>query len=262
MRYTHGGLERFDQSATTQGLRLVFSGGVLKDLLDVNIHLAEDRRRDRVTATLVGQNRHATLDTQRLEDGFRDSIRQTIERTDHDDSIVAFAVGLQPFAHCRNDFAIERGRDVLRSFRDQRRDIVGTGDQQSCFTEQFAIVFLGLVLHLIAQPLLQVFFPIGLKSPRASLDPRVAAGLQPPAFGRSGHAVIGCIEQEIAQIDRFENDAAFGIEVASAVHEKRAEAGEEIAGDHDAGTSQRIMRPRQRRHAINESGQLGSELVE
>jgi hypothetical protein len=48
-------------------------------LLDGNLHLAQERRRDRVAVAFVSQDRHAMLEAQRFEDGFRDAERQTID---------------------------------------------------------------------------------------------------------------------------------------------------------------------------------------
>lgn len=128
---------------------------MIDHLLDVDVHLSEDRRRDCVAVALAGQNGHAALDAQRLEDGFRDPVGETVERADDDDSIVALTLGIEPFANRRDDFTIERGGNVFRGFREQCRDIVWPGDQQPGPAEQTAVVFLGPALHPITQPLLQ-----------------------------------------------------------------------------------------------------------
>ena len=79
----------------------------LPDLIVMDIDLPKKGRRDRVTVAFVGQDRGAALQAQRLEDGFRDSIRQAVKRPNNDDSIIAFAIGLQPFVDGWNRLAIE-----------------------------------------------------------------------------------------------------------------------------------------------------------
>ncbi len=43
------------------------SGCAFKNLLDVDVNLTEDRRRDRIAVTLIGQNRHPVPDTEGLQ---------------------------------------------------------------------------------------------------------------------------------------------------------------------------------------------------
>ena len=84
----------------------------------------------------------------------------------------------------------------------------------------------------------------------------------PPALGGSGHALISGIEDEVAHVHRFENDAAFGVKLGDAFHEKRTETGEKISRDRNSRTAQRIARARQRRQPVNEAGQSGMKLTE
>ena len=81
---------------------------VFKNLLDMHVDLAQDRRRDGVAVAFVGQHRHAALDAERLEDGFGDAKRQAVERPDEDDAVVALAFRPHAIAHGGNDLAVDR----------------------------------------------------------------------------------------------------------------------------------------------------------
>jgi hypothetical protein len=89
------------------------SGGVFEDLLDVDIDLPQEGRRDGVAVAFVGQDGGALLQAQRLENGFRYPVGQTVKRPDDNDPIVALVVGLQPLADGRDGFAIKGGRDMF-----------------------------------------------------------------------------------------------------------------------------------------------------
>ena len=60
---------------------------------------------------------------------------------------------------------------------------------------------------------------------------------QPQAISDGG--VVAGVERQVVQIDRLEDDAVLGIEAAHALHEKRTEAREKVAGNHDAWAGQR-----------------------
>ena len=76
--------------------RVPVSGSAIEDLLGVDIHLPEKRRRDRVTIALVSQNGHALLDAERLEDCLRDAVGQTVERPDDDEAVVTLVAASNP----------------------------------------------------------------------------------------------------------------------------------------------------------------------
>src|ERR1019366_3954912 len=110
-------------------------------------------------------------------------------------------------------------------------------------------------LRLVIGPFAQIMLSVRLKNPRAGPGQRQPPGFMPPTAGSLSHAVISAVEQQIAQVNRLENGAAFGIKFSNAFHEKRAEPGEEVAGDYDPRADQRTSSLRQRRQALDEFGQ-------
>ena len=65
--------ENFKNCSLSMGRRsknspLVAAGCVLENLLNVDVHLPQDRRRDRVAVALVGENGHSPLYANRPED--------------------------------------------------------------------------------------------------------------------------------------------------------------------------------------------------
>jgi len=81
---------------------------VIENLLGMNLDLAQERRRDRVAVALIGEDGHASFDAERFQDRLRDAKRQTVERPDDDDPVVAFADGFNPPSQRRNDFTKDR----------------------------------------------------------------------------------------------------------------------------------------------------------
>jgi len=109
------GLQESGESARARDSpgRLGVTRRVGEHLLDVDVHLAEERRRNRVAVALVGQERHPPLQAERLEDRLRDPERQAVERPDQDDAVEALALGLQAIVHRWDNLTEERGGDML-----------------------------------------------------------------------------------------------------------------------------------------------------
>ncbi len=78
MELAHRGLQESGESASARDGpgRLGVTRRVGEHLLDVDVYLAEERRRNRVAVALVGQERHPPLQAERLEDRLRDPERQ------------------------------------------------------------------------------------------------------------------------------------------------------------------------------------------
>ena len=106
--FAHGGPESIHKPLNGRLRFYPALGGVVKNLLDMYFHLPDEGRRDRVPITLVGKDGHASLDAERLEDGFRNAEGQTIEWPNNDQSVVALACGLQSIADGWNGFAAKR----------------------------------------------------------------------------------------------------------------------------------------------------------
>ena len=81
-------------------------------LLDMDVHLAEEGRRDREAVTLVSEDRYSLLNAERLEDGLGDPQWQTVEGTDNDNALISFRLGCHALANGGNGFAKDGRRDV------------------------------------------------------------------------------------------------------------------------------------------------------
>ena len=70
---------------------------------------------------------------------------------------------------------------------------------------------LAFALRLITQPLLQIFFAVRLRRPGCRPWQTPGRPASSPSLGRAGHALIGGIEEQVAHVHGFEDDAVFGI---------------------------------------------------
>lgn len=96
---------------------------MIENLLSVDFDLSQERRRHRVAVAFVGEDRHAALDAERLENGFGDTEGQTVKRTNNDDAIIAVDFSPCSIADCRNDLAENLRRNMFRSIGKYRRGI-------------------------------------------------------------------------------------------------------------------------------------------
>ncbi len=126
MELAHRGLQESGESARARDSpgRLGVTRRVGEHLLDVDVHLAEERRRNRVAVALVGQERHPPLQAERLEDRLRDPEWQAVERPDQDDAVEALALGLQTIVHRGDNLTEERGGDMLGGLFEERRIVL------------------------------------------------------------------------------------------------------------------------------------------
>jgi hypothetical protein len=104
---------------------------VLENLLNVDLDLSQDGRRHRIAVALIGKDGHASLDTQRFKDRFRDAKWQAVERSDDNDAVVAFTGGVDSPSEGRNDFTKKGERNMLGAVCEDRRDDIGAGDKQT-----------------------------------------------------------------------------------------------------------------------------------
>ena len=208
----------------------------IENLFDVDFHLPEERRRNCVAVTLIGQQRHICLHAERFEDGFGNPVGQAVERPNQKDSVVAFVGGLQSFADAGNDFSKSRRRNVLGGFFEKGRNVVRLGHEQPGLAEDLPVAAFEPPFRPVVHPLPQILLTVWLKHPQARFGQSGVTGLHAPSAGRPRHFVISGVLQEISQVHGLEDDAAGRIEFMHAFHEKRTEPSEKIACDHHFGT--------------------------
>lgn len=211
----------------------------------MDVHLPKHGRRYGAGIGLVGEQRHALLNAERLEDRLRKPEGQAVEGPHQNDPVVALIFRVQAPAYRRSDLAEDLRRDAIRASLEHRFNIVGSRDQESGPREDFPMVLLAFSSRLISPPLLQILLPVGFENPRACLGEGEAPRLQAPLVRRSPHSVVGDIEEQVSQVDGLENDSPRRIEVANSIQEERAEPCEEIPCNHNPRAVQGIARPRQ-----------------
>ena len=89
------------------------SAGVLENLLDVHVHLAEHGRRCSAAIGFVGEQGHALLNAERLEDCLGDPEWKAVEWPDENDAVEVFICGVQALAYGRSNFTKDLRRDVF-----------------------------------------------------------------------------------------------------------------------------------------------------
>jgi hypothetical protein len=76
-----------------------------QDLLNVDLHLAQEGWYDGVAVVLTAQDGHAALEIEQLEDGFRNPVGQAVERADEENALVSLFRGFEALAHREDDLS-------------------------------------------------------------------------------------------------------------------------------------------------------------
>ena len=67
---------------------------VLQHLMDMDVHLPQERRRYRIPIAFIGKNGHSALIAEGLQEGLGDAVGETIERAQQQDAVESFMLGL------------------------------------------------------------------------------------------------------------------------------------------------------------------------
>ena len=108
----------------------------------MHVHLAEHGRRYSAAIGFVGEQGHALLNAERLEDCLGDAEGKAVEWPDKNDAVEALICGVQALAYGRSDFTKDLRRDALRAPLKHRSNIVGLGDQKAGPQEYLAELLL------------------------------------------------------------------------------------------------------------------------
>ena len=100
-----------------------------KDLLDVHVHLPQERRVSSEAITLVGENGHSLLRAVGLQDCLGSPKRQAVERSDGNDPIVPLIRGGDTFAYGGDGLSDDGRRDMQFGLPKQAGDVVGAADR-------------------------------------------------------------------------------------------------------------------------------------
>jgi hypothetical protein len=95
-------------TVTLDAIGSLGSSGVLENLLDVHVHLAEHGRRYSAAIGFVGEQGHALLNAERLEDCLGDAEWKAVEWPDENDAVEAFICGVQALAYGRTQVQLQR----------------------------------------------------------------------------------------------------------------------------------------------------------
>ena len=105
--FSVGRLMRLSQLGNFVSGSCAFLRGVFQNLLYVDVDLSQERRRNRIAVTLIGEKWHPLLDTQRFQDRLGYPKWKAIERPDENDSVIAVTLGPQSLADRWNGFAVD-----------------------------------------------------------------------------------------------------------------------------------------------------------